>query len=81
MRTTKSLRLAYLIPVFPVLSETFIIEQIKGMVERGHRVDIFVPAWRGLESLSPQLEYLDLEHRRRSIPVPKGRIARFVSAA
>jgi len=81
MSTTKSLRLAYLIPAFPVLSETFIIEQIKGMVERGHQVDLFVPAWRGLESLSPQLEYLDLEHRRKSIPVPKGRIARFVSAA
>lgn len=35
------MRLAYLVNAFPILSETFVREQIFGMMERGHHVEIY----------------------------------------
>ncbi|MCX7595410.1 MAG: glycosyltransferase [Fischerella sp.] len=35
------MKIAFLVGQFPVLSETFILNQIVGMIERGHEVDIY----------------------------------------
>ena len=35
------MRTAHLIGVFPKLSETFILNQLTGLIDRGHEVDIF----------------------------------------
>lgn len=35
------MKIAFLIPQFPLLSETFILNQITGLIDRGHKVDIF----------------------------------------
>ncbi|MDY7022580.1 MAG: colanic acid biosynthesis glycosyltransferase WcaL, partial [Cyanobacteriota bacterium] len=35
------MRIAFLVWQFPVLSEVFIVNQITGLIDRGHEVDIF----------------------------------------
>lgn len=35
------MRIAFLVPTFPSLSETFILNQITGLIDRGHHVDIY----------------------------------------
>jgi colanic acid/amylovoran biosynthesis glycosyltransferase len=37
----RTLRVAFVVNQFPVLSETFILRQVIGLLERGHEVDIF----------------------------------------
>ncbi len=41
MQPKFSLRIAILVGRFPVLSESFILNQISGLIERGHQVDIY----------------------------------------
>ena len=38
---SKSLRIAVFVGAFPVISETFILRQITGLLDRGHQVDIY----------------------------------------
>src|SRR3989441_8357667 len=38
---SRSLRIAMLVGTFPVVSETFIIRQITGLLDLGHEVDIY----------------------------------------
>jgi len=38
------MRIAMLVHAFPVLSETFILRQITGLIDRGHEIDIFAAA-------------------------------------
>ena len=78
---SNQLRLAFLLPFFPVLSNTFVIEQVKGMIERGHQVDVFARTQKSMEDLPPDLQHLDLEQRMRHLRIPKGRLARLASAA
>lgn len=35
------MRIAFLVGRFPVLSETFVLNQVTGLIERGHEVDIY----------------------------------------
>ncbi|WP_413165274.1 glycosyltransferase [Capilliphycus salinus ALCB114379] len=35
------MRIAFLVGTFPLLSETFILNQITGLIDRGHQVDIY----------------------------------------
>jgi len=38
------MRIAFLVGTFPMLSETFVLNQITGLIDRGHEVDIY--AWQ-----------------------------------
>src|SRR5215470_17777261 len=40
-RATKALRIAMLLLEFPSLNETFILDQITGLIDRGHNVDLY----------------------------------------
>ncbi|MEN9519388.1 MAG: hypothetical protein RLZZ381_1976, partial [Cyanobacteriota bacterium] len=35
------MRIAFLVDQFPSLSETFILNQITGLIDRGHEIDIY----------------------------------------
>ena len=35
------MKIAFIVPVFPSLSQTFVLNQITGLIDRGHEVDIF----------------------------------------
>ena len=43
------MRIAFIVEVFPKLSETFILNQITGLIDEGHEVEIF-PSRRFLEN-------------------------------
>jgi len=38
---TGRMRIAYVVGAFPSLSETFVLDQITGLLDRGHEVDVF----------------------------------------
>ena len=80
MSTARSLQLAYLLPTFPELSNTFVIEQITGMIERGHQVDIFAEKQNRFDDLPSSLARFELDRRVRHLPVPASRLSRVVSA-
>jgi len=44
------MRIAFFVDAFPVLSETFILNQITGLVDRGHEVDIYARG-RGAQNI------------------------------
>jgi len=74
------MRIAYLIPVFPKLSETFILNQITGLIDRGYEVDIFGFALGDLETVHPDVHSYNLLERMRHLPVPKRRLSRALEA-
>ena len=81
MTKSRPLRLAFLLWYFPVLSETFVIEQITGMIKRGHHVDLFSLRAGDLSGLPLELRRFALEERMRHVPTPRKRTARIISAA
>lgn len=79
--TSRPLRLAYLLPTFPELSNTFILEQITGMLDLGHEVDLFADTLKSFETAPPEVARYGLADRLRHLPVPEDRWARLRSAA
>ncbi len=62
------MRLAVIVNRFPVISETFVLNQITGLMDRGHEVDIF--SWnpgKG-ERVHPDVEAYGLMRRTRYWP-------------
>ena len=41
MTSPHALRIAFMVTEFPALSQTFVLNQITGLIDRGHEVDIF----------------------------------------
>jgi colanic acid/amylovoran biosynthesis glycosyltransferase len=66
------MKIAFLVGYSPALSETFILNQITGLLDRGHKVDIFAATSRGEALLQPEvLEYdlLSKTHYRYNLKV------------
>ncbi len=59
------MRVAFLTHVFPVMSETPFLNQVVGLVERGHEVDIYADAPQPGYSSHPEVERLGLAARTR----------------
>jgi len=81
MSHQRPLRLAFLLPTFPELSNTFVIEQITGMIDRGHELDLFAIDQKSFARLPPELARFALAGRMRHLPVPRSRPKRVLSAA
>ncbi|MCT7992880.1 glycosyltransferase [Laspinema olomoucense] len=66
------MRIALIVRHFPVLSQTFILNQITGLIDRNHQVDIYplegIPA-QNLEKVHPDVEKYHLLDR--TYPLPK----------
>ena len=76
------MRLAWLTALFPVLSEIPFLNQIVGLVERGHEVDIYADGPQPGEPFHADVERLDLASRTRyPIRWPAGRVERWRAAA
>ena len=71
MRRTKPLRVALFVAGFPVLSETFVVRQIAGLMELGHEVDIFAE-WRAEigAACQPEVRELKLLERTSFMEMP-----------
>ena len=63
------MRIALLLNEFPKLSETFIINQIVGLIERGHTVDIFAYQ-KGDQQVHPRVEQFQLVSRTQYLNIP-----------
>jgi colanic acid/amylovoran biosynthesis glycosyltransferase len=75
-------RVAWLTALFPVLSEIPFLNQIVGLVERGHEVDIFADGPQPGAPFHPDVGRLGLEARTRyPIRWPPGRLERWRAAA
>lgn len=55
---------------FPVLSETFILNQIAGLIDRGHEVDIYSDQLGDTSKVHPAVEKYQLLNRTYYIQMP-----------
>lgn len=75
-----ALRIAFLLPSFPELSNTFILTQITGLLDRGHEVLLFAVAQNSFADAHPDVTRYALAERMLHLPIPVGRVARLRSA-
>lgn len=54
------MKIAFLVGRFPTLSKTFILDQIVGLIERGHEVDIFSGSRGKYSKVHPDVKKYDL---------------------
>ena len=54
------MKIAFLVETFPKLSETFILNQITGLIDRGCEVDIFAKDAEDIEEKHPDIEKYNL---------------------
>lgn len=66
------MKIAFIVGRFPVLSEAFILNQITGLIDRGHQVDIYaLEGYELEEKVHPDVEkYNLLEHTYYALRVP-----------
>lgn len=82
MKSKFSLRIAIVVGRFPVLSESFILNQISGLIERGHQVDIYALEGYSAETkVHPIVEKYNLAERGYYVPkIPQNYGVRFIKA-
>ena len=71
-----SLRIAFIVDYFPALSETFILNQITGLIDRGHTVDIFARYQWSEDVVHPDVERYGLLGRTRHFTLPRNPFVR-----
>lgn len=54
------MKIAFIVSEFPALSETFILNQITGLIERGQTVDIYASKRGNLEKVHPSVTQYNL---------------------
>ncbi|MEM8828126.1 MAG: glycosyltransferase [Cyanobacteria bacterium P01_G01_bin.19] len=64
------MRIAFFIDQFPSLSETFILNQITGLIDRGHEVDIYCDRPGNRTQMHPEVNQYQLLQRVYHTPVP-----------
>jgi colanic acid/amylovoran biosynthesis glycosyltransferase len=65
---------------FPVLSETFILNQITGLIDRGHEVDIYANRPDDTSQVHPDVEHYNLLARTHYRPaIPTNDVSRLLS--
>lgn len=73
------MRIAFIVGYFPALSETFILSQITGLVDRGHEVDIYAKAPRNELKLHPDVDkYKLLKSTYYQLRMPRNLILRLL---
>lgn len=73
------MRIAFIVHRFPFLSETFILNQITGLLDRGHEVDIYAEAPGDLTKVHPDvIKYGLLERIHYLPPVPENLFWRLI---
>lgn len=57
------MRIAFIVNKFPALSETFILNQVTGLIDRGHTVDVFADSPRSEEKVHEDIARYNLRER------------------
>lgn len=74
------MKIAFFVGDFPALSETFVLNQVTGLLDRGHEVHIVACRSRGEASLHPDVISYGLLQRVRYGGVPNSYLSRLVGA-
>lgn len=75
------MKIAYVVDRFPVLSETFVLNQITGLLDSGHDVDIYAKALHQNGPIQSEVERHGLIARARFWPdLPASKPRRFLRA-
>jgi colanic acid/amylovoran biosynthesis glycosyltransferase len=77
------MKIAFFLNEFPAISETFILNQITGLLRRGHQLDIHA-RWPG--NLASGIQHADVKrysllHRTQYYPVPESKLGRLLNGA
>lgn len=75
------MRIAFFVGAFPRLSQTFILNQITGLIDRGHTIHVYGELPNDIpdqHSLVQEYALLDIVRYRPSLP--KGKVARYLKA-
>lgn len=70
------MRIAFFVDQFPSLSETFILNQITGLIDHGHEVDIYCDRTGKLTPIHPAVKEYRLLERTYYTPIPQNLILR-----
>lgn len=57
------MKIAFIVGEFPILSETFILNQVTGLLDRGHEVDIYASRRGDRSKVHPSVEQYNLLNR------------------
>lgn len=74
------MKIAFLVPEFPSVSQTFVLNQIVGLINLGHNVQIFASRSGGSTVVHASHEQYDLLKRTHYYRLPKNKIFRIVKA-
>lgn len=81
MFNTDHMKIAFILPTFPVISETFILNQITWLLDHGHHVDIFAKKHSGERTVHKDVErYRLMERTYYYWQVPSNKVKRLRSA-
>jgi len=75
------MRIAFIVPEFPSLSQTFVLDQMTGLIDLGHQVDIFASVRGHLSRIHENVQTYKLLPRTRyyadsNLNIPKNRALR-----
>lgn len=71
------MRIAFIVGRFPLLSLTFVLNQITGLIDRGHEVDIYAFKRGDISKVHPDVEKYHLLDRTYYLPeIPNNRLLR-----
>jgi colanic acid/amylovoran biosynthesis glycosyltransferase len=73
------MKIAFFVTYFPALSETFILNQITGLIERGHQVDIYADDSRKELKVHPDVEKYSLIERTYYNKIPTNNFLRLLN--
>jgi len=73
--------IAFIVDEFPSISETFVLNQITGLLERGHDVDVYTRCLGGLDLYHPDVRRYGLLQRTHRLACPANRLTRAVIGA
>ena len=74
------MRIAFIVDQFPTLSETFILGQITGLIDRNHEVDIYCDRPGDISQIHPEIEEYRLLERTYRISIPTNLFVRLFKA-
>ena len=72
------MKIAFLLVKFPALSETFILNQIIGLIDRGHEVYIFADSKKKESKIHPEVEKYNLLDKTIYFHIPRNRLRRLI---
>jgi len=76
------MKIAFVLDDFPAISQTFILNQINGVIEKGHAVDIYALRKNKIEIIQPEMVQNNLPDRVVYLTQPKaGRINRLIHSS